>query len=189
MSGKHRIKTRSIAALCLGLGFVGIVGLSVPASSIAQTPPTTTTQTTPLVNFTPGLWEVKQRMSGGPRGGQEQNRTTCMTAEMLASSALGPMRPTPPGQQSGSNGRRAPSGARTNSGGREAPSCQLSNLRNQAGAVSYQSACATPLASMNSNWQGTAEAERFQVSGEGSIMGRTIRTQVSGRRTGDCPPA
>jgi hypothetical protein len=183
MTGRQKNKKVVLAKLFLNIGFVGVIGMSLPASSSAQTP---AVQAPPLVAFTPGLWEVKQRMSGGPMGGQEQTRTTCMTAETLASSTLGPMRPTPPQRQGGMGGmggRQAPAA------GREAPNCNLSDLVNQAGAISYQSACPTPMGSMNSRWQGTADAQQFAVTGEARIMGRKIRSQVQGRRTGDCPPA
>jgi Protein of unknown function (DUF3617) len=164
---KAGIRTVFACALILGasgFGMVTTTGAKTSQNGIANT----ITGTTPLVALAPGQWEIRQTMTGGPRNEGPDTRTTCLTADALAADPIVAMKPQPPAN-------RAP------------PNCQLSDLVTSAGAISYQTACSLPFGTMKTNWNGTVEAERFAVAGQAKMMGRTINTQISGTRLGDCP--
>jgi Protein of unknown function (DUF3617) len=175
LHSRSKAMARVIAcAALLGVSGTSIANASGPntrtTNAITSATNTITSATTPSASVAvrPGQWEIQTTMTGGPEGvDQPRLRTVCLTQEALTADPLVAFKPEPPA-------------------GRQVPTCRTSNVKSNASQISYDTACSFALGTMKTKWQGTVESERYSVTGQARMMGRSINTQVAGTRLGDC---
>jgi hypothetical protein len=168
MIDEHKSGFRTLAKVIAGITVLGLAGAGLAHATGTQEPIATAAPSSALNGLLPGQWEIRQNMVGGPGGGQNQVRTTCLTQEALNADPMSAFKPEPPA-------------------GRPSFPCETAEVKIDAGQISFLTSCELPFGKMKTKWQGIAESERFSVAGQARIMGRALNTQVSGIRLGDCP--
>jgi hypothetical protein len=158
---------RLTAKVIIGVTLLGLAGAGIAQANTAERSATLPTSPQSAPALMPGQWEIQQTMTGGPDDNQPRLRTTCLTQDTLAADPLGALTPEPPP-------------------GRAAITCQTKDVQGDGEQISYETACSLPFGTMKTKWQGTIESERFAVTGQARMMGRSLSTQVSGVRLGEC---